>query len=510
MGSKVKLLKDAIDVHSTLRSLQRKLNLEGSRSRRMCTEGDDFSPLLEAKTAGKGKLEVDNEISHWSKMDPSLKDEIPQQGNAIQQNNLEFKVKGFRHDETQDRDSGGEPGHTKSVQMLQLESKPEGFLDSKRSCHEHVNSLLEIRELTTREIVRKGTLESKPRGGFDSSLSCHEYSNSVSELGRPGTSITAQQRVSELKNEGFFGMRISRTENLELSPDFRKSKSGAQLQRNKTCEDQDPFSLFRTEPVVTKTVQKERFETKVSGFQDSKYSCDENSEFSSEVRRPQLTKANPVQPKDLQFKPKSTHLSHGNEMSFLDVPKPQRLKTVQQKDLNFKPKNLQDSKTSCHENQDPFLPLGKSPLAETVQPNILEFKAVGVHCSKTSSPEDSKYSSGRKMPRNLRKARKKKKMELKSQGFHYSELPCNGDMEVKKEPEMKKPVKTKKSTPVHREVCKVPSWQDDEIVRAKLTQRRSAVCDKIEKELLNQYGISLRNMRKYLVIDEILKEVDLL
>ena len=514
MGSKVQLLKDAIDVHSTLRYLQRKLNLEGFRYRRMCTEGDDSNPLLEAKTAGKERLEVNNEIFHLSKMDPLLKDEIPQQENAIQKNNSEFKVKGFRHDEPQDQASGGEPTQTKTVQMLQLESKPKDFLDSKSYCHEHLNSSLEIRELATRGTVRKGPLESKPRGLLDSSLSCHEYSNSVSELEIPGTSITAQQKVSKLKNEGFFEIKISRTENLELSPEFRKSISGAQLESNKSCEDRDPLSQFRTEPGDTKTLRKERFETKVAGFLDRKSSCDENSEFSSEVRTLQLTKTKPVQPKDLQLKPESIHCikdpSNVQKDSFSDVPKLQHLKTIRSKDLEFKPKSFQDSKKSCHESQDPFMPLGKSPLSETVQPNILEFKADGVHCSNSSSHEDSKYSSGGKVSRNLRKARKKKKMDFKSQGFHYSELPCNEAMEVKKKPEMKKPVQTKKSTPVHAPVCKVPSWQDDEIVRAKLAQRRSAVCDKIEKELLNQYGISLRNLRKYMVIDEILKEVNLL
>ena len=154
--------------------------------------------------------------------------------------------------------------------------------------------------------------------------------------------------------------------------------------------------------------------------------------------------------------------------------------------------------------------MGKSPLGGSVQANILEFKADGGHCSDSSSQEDSQYSSGRKVPRNARKARRKKNMEFKSRGFHYSELSCNEGMEVKKKPEMKKPVQTKKLAPVHLQVCKVPSWQDDEIVRAKLSQRRSAVCDKIEKELLNQYGNSLRNLRKYMVIDEILKEANLL
>ena len=510
MSSKVQLLKDAIDGHSTFRYLQRKLNLEGFRYRRMCAKDDEFGALLEEETAGKEKLEENNEIFNLSKMDPLLEDEIPQQENAFQQSNLEFRVKGFHQNETQDQASGGEPNPTKTIQMLPLESKPKGFLDSRISCLENLNSSLEIRELSNRETVRKGPLESKPRSFHVSKLACHKNSNSVSELENPGISITAQQKVSELKRKGFFEKKISRTctENLELSPEFRKSNSDAQLESSKSCEDKDPFPQFRTEPGDTKTLQKERLETKVAGFQDSKSSCDENFEFSSEVRRPQLTNTRPVQRKDLQIKPESIFCikdpSHGgNQDSFSNVPKPQHLKAIQPKDLEFKSKSFQDSKNACQENQDPIMPLVKTPLVKTVQPNILEFKADGVH-------EDTKYSSGGRLQRNTRKARKKKKMEFKSQSFHYSKLSCNGDMEVKKEPEIKKPVQTKKSTPVHSEISKVPSWRDDEIVRAKLSQRRFAVCDKIEKELLNQYGISLRNLRKYMVIDEILKEVNLL
>ena len=511
MSSKVQQLKDAIDVPSTFRYLQRKLHLEGFRYRRMCTEGDDFDTLLKAKTSGKERLEANNEAFHLGKMDPRLKDEIPQQGNVIQQNNLEFKVEGICHNETQDQASGREPTRTKAIQMLQLESQPRGFLDSKSSCHEHLNSSLEIRELANTETVQKRTSESKPRGFLHSIPSCHEYSDSVSELGNPKNSITAQQKVLELKNEGFFEIKTSRNENSELPPDFRKSKSGAQLESNKSCEYRDPFSPFGTDTGDTKILQKERLESKVKGFLDSKDSCDKSSQFSSEVRRPQLTKTTPLQPKDLEFKAKSIHcnqgLPHGKQDSFSDVPKPHLLSTIQQKDFN--PKSFHSSKKCSHENQEPSFALDKSPHAETVQPKTLESKADGVHCSNSSSNKNSKHYSGRKTPRNV-KARKKKKMEFKSQGFHYSKLPCHGDMEVKQEPQMKKPAQQKKSTAVHKEVCKLPSWRDDEIVRAKLFQRRTAVCDKIEKELRNQYGMSLRNLRKCLVVDEVLKEVNLL
>ena len=500
MSSKMQLLKDAIDVHSTFRYLQRKFHLQSFHYRRMCTDGEDFDTLLEAKTAGKERLEANNEVFHLGEMEP-------QQENIIQQNNLELKVKGFRNNETQDQASGREPAYTKTVEMLQLESKSRGFLASNSSCHEHSNSSLEIRELANTETVQKGTLEFKSKGF----LSCQEYSNSVSEL-----TIPAKQQVSELRNEGFFEIKLSRTEHPELSPEFRKSKSSAQLQSKNSCEDRDPLAQVRSESGKTQILQKKRSESKLEDFLHSKSSCDENSNFSSEFRRRQLGETKPVQPKDLmEFKTKSIHIhrtndsSSGNQDSISDVLQPRHLKTIQQKGLEFNLKSFHSSKTSCHENKDSSLALGKSPHAETVQPKNLQSKANDVHCSKTSSNEHSKLNSERKTPKNV-KARKKQKMESKSQGFHYSKISCHGEKEVKKESQMKKPVQQKKSIPVHQVVCKVPSWQDDEKVRAKLTQRRTAVCDKIEKELLNQYGMSLRKLRKCIVVEEILKEVNLL
>lgn len=506
MSSKVQLLKDAIDVHSTFRYLQRKFHLQGFHYKRMCTDGEDFDTLLEAKTAGKERLEANNEVFHLGEMEP-------QQETIIQQNNLELKVKGFRNDETQDQASGQEPTYTKTVQMLQLESKPRGFLDSNSSCHEHSNSSLDIRELANTETVQKGTLELKSKGFLHSNLSCHEYSNSVSEL-----RIPVQQQVSELNDEGFFEIKHFHTKHPELSPEFRNSKSSAQLESKKSCEDRDPFAQFRSESGKTQILQKERSESRLEDFLHGKSSCDINSDFSSEFRRRQLGETKPVQPKDLrEFKTKSIHIhrtndsSSGNQNSMSDVLQPRHLKTIQQKglELNLKSFHSSNGKTSCHENKNPSLALGKSPHAETVQPKNLQSKADDVHCSNISSNEHSKLNSGRKTPENV-KARKKKKMESKSQGFHYSKLSCHGDKEVKKESQMKKPVQQKKSIPVHQVVCKVPSWQDDEKVRAKLTQRRTAVCDKIEKELLNQYGMSLRKLRKCIVVEEILKEVNLL
>ena len=62
----------------------------------------------------------------------------------------------------------------------------------------------------------------------------------------------------------------------------------------------------------------------------------------------------------------------------------------------------------------------------------------------------------------------------------------------------------------HRPLCQMPSWNDNRKAKEKLGVRRSAVCDNIERQLLNNKGISLRKLRKFLVVDNILHEVNLL
>lgn len=62
----------------------------------------------------------------------------------------------------------------------------------------------------------------------------------------------------------------------------------------------------------------------------------------------------------------------------------------------------------------------------------------------------------------------------------------------------------------HRPLCQMPSWNDNREAKEKLGVRRSAVCDNIERQLLNSKGISLRKLRKFLVVDNILHEVNLL
>ena len=63
---------------------------------------------------------------------------------------------------------------------------------------------------------------------------------------------------------------------------------------------------------------------------------------------------------------------------------------------------------------------------------------------------------------------------------------------------------------LHRKLCQTPSWRDDEKARQKFGQRRTAVCDNIERQLVNDNGVSLRNLRKYMVVEYALQEVSLL
>ena len=66
------------------------------------------------------------------------------------------------------------------------------------------------------------------------------------------------------------------------------------------------------------------------------------------------------------------------------------------------------------------------------------------------------------------------------------------------------------SAPVHRPLCNMPSWQGNQRAREKFVQRRTAVCDNIERQLTNENGTSLRKLRKYMVVENVLQEVNLL
>ena len=62
----------------------------------------------------------------------------------------------------------------------------------------------------------------------------------------------------------------------------------------------------------------------------------------------------------------------------------------------------------------------------------------------------------------------------------------------------------------HRPLCQMPSWQHNQRATEKLVLRRTAVCDNIERQLMNDHGISLRKLRKFIVVEHVLHEVNLL
>lgn len=434
----------------------------------------------------------------------------------------------------------------KPTHKEQLPSKPKGLLDSKSSCHETSYSSLEDRQLANTKPIHKEKLPSKPKGFLDNNSPCHEKMNSSSEVRKSSHSMTAQQKVLELKSEGFLEIEVSRVENQDVSSEVRTTRHSKTVQQENlefrpegflhsksSFADHNPSSEVR-KPADTETLPKEQLESKLEGINfDSKSCRDENSNCSFEVRKPRHTRN--FQPKNLELKPESFHCTKGSYQGAQDpsseVRKPEDIEIVQSKDLDFNPnscfhfvtdpshgtqepssevqkfrsKSVQSNKRHYgHEKQNPSSAVSKPLRAETVQQESLELKTEGVHCSNSSSQKHLNHSSGGKRPRYTNAVYKKK------QGFRYCQLPCDGDMEVKKDPQQIKTVQNKNLTSVHSEVCRVPSWKNNEMAIAKLSQRRTAVCDNIERELTNQSGVSLRKMRKYLVVSEILKEVNLL
>lgn len=129
-------------------------------------------------------------------------------------------------------------------------------------------------------------------------------------------------------------------------------------------------------------------------------------------------------------------------------------------------------------------------------------------------------------PPQHRKRTKSKDLKLKSVCFNYSKLPCdeNSDPVVgakKPAQQVEKAQKPAQQTTtvqqpayqvqqVHRPLCKTPSWEDNQRAIEKFVQRRTAVCDNIERQLTNDNGVSLRKLRKFMVVENVLHEVNLL
>ena len=113
--------------------------------------------------------------------------------------------------------------------------------------------------------------------------------------------------------------------------------------------------------------------------------------------------------------------------------------------------------------------------------------------------------------------------KLKSVCFNYSKLSCdeNSDpvLEAKKPAQQVKKVRKpaqqatavqQPAQQVHPPLYRTPSWEDNQRAIAKFVQRRTAVCDNIERQLTNDNGVSLRKLRKYMVVESVLHDVNLL
>lgn len=142
-----------------------------------------------------------------------------------------------------------------------------------------------------------------------------------------------------------------------------------------------------------------------------------------------------------------------------------------------KPWYNQYSKLSCNENSNPVLE-NKKPVQQ----------------SKTGQKS------------NVKAGKQGETVEKQAQQVKAGEKPVQQGKTVQNQAQRGQ---TSVAT-VHRSLCYMPSWQEDQKARDKLVQRRTAVCDNIERQLMNDHGISLRKLRKCMVVENVLKEVSLL
>lgn len=475
------------------------------------------------------------EFSDFKNSSPSLEDRQLANTKEVYKEQLNTKVTGLLESKRPSQKNSNpfledrQLANTKLVYKEQLNTTATGLLKSKSPSHKNANPFLEDRQLDNKKPVHKEQLQAKPEDFLDGRRTRHENSNSVLEPRQSGHSMKAQQRILELKSEGFLEIKISGAVKPDFSVEVRKTPRSKAVQqedlksspevflRRRSYSEGDIPSLEVRKLADTKAFENKQLDSKTSQF-----------------RKPGVTKD--VQPKHLEFKAESFHgtndARHGNQKTSSNVRNPQHMKTketyfgardptsevknpqhtktVQSNNLELKPKSFQSSKKNCQESQKPSSSVRKPLRTDTVRQQDLPLKTEVVRPSKSSTHIKSNHLSARKKLRHPRTV-----IHKMNQGFRYNQLSCDEDIEVKKEPRQQKTVQKRntnslQTTTVHREVCRVPSWQNNEKATEKLTQRRTAVCDNIERQLMNQSGISLRTLRKYLVVGEILKEVNLL
>ena len=380
-----------------------------------------------------------------------------------------------------------------TVRFLQRKLNLEGCAYRRLRCDE--DEFEPLLDITT---LQQETLKSNEAFHYSKIQYCEENVDSFNEvkLSRQENTVRVKQNNFELNIKG---------------PDSSKVSLG---------ENQDPNSEDR-QTAHAKVEPLKILEVKTEGFQYSERFCHEKPDTSSEIAKPQSSKT--VQQENLRVKAGGFIYSKSSCRESSDFS---HTKTIQAKKLVFKSEILHSSKSSCEENEHSSSgPVKKPTDTNTAQRRDVEFKLddgkpiqekiarqkdVGdIHSSKSSSRDSSNNSPREKKARNTKRVQER---QFKPQGFRYSKLSedNNDDHGVKKQPRKKKTAQKESSTLASPAVNRDPGWQDNNFARERLSQRRTAVCDNIEKQLRDQYGTSLRNMRKYLVMEEALRETNLI
>lgn len=187
--------------------------------------------------------------------------------------------------------------------------------------------------------------------------------------------------------------------------------------------------------------------------------------------------------------------------------------------LQRKLDGLHYDKLFCNDDYDDVFEVEKSLLEEQRiedknRPYMLNTKRFLNQYSKLASEEDLEPAFA------VRKT-VEKKIETREKPAQQVQIPKSayqGDTDKKTarkckqvlNPAQGKANRSEEEGNRHTKLCQTPSWRDDEKARLKFSQRRTAVCDNIERQLVNDNGVSLRKLRKYMVVENVLREVSLL
>lgn len=326
-----------------------------------------------------------------------------------------------------------------------------------------------------------------------SKLHCDENDDSFERVKIPRQGKKAQESNKELHLGGSASGRCSREEDQVCVPhENQKAHVITGLQNN---------SNFKTRQ-----------------FQRSKSFCHKMLDTTPEVRKQQTSKMVEEERTPVDFDGFKS-FSRGSSDPSLRVEKAKHTKTSQNKQLEFESEFFNDTQRLCEkEKHSSAGPVGKLLGAGDANKKEVEriFDESKLRQNKSVRKVDARNNcSGIRSrfgsSKTFKRGAKSQKLPFKSPGFRYRKLNenDNDNHEVKKKPRSMKSAQ-KEGQSAKPPLERVPSWRGSKVAKERLSQRRSAVCDNIEKQLRDQYGISLRNLRKCLVIDEVLRDYDLI